>query len=90
MAQEEMSYKDIFSFSPGSLAASLFWVAERFVQFWEGLLWNYFAFESVIKEMWFKYSSYFSSSDYFVFGEAKWIVQFLVEGSMTNISVKLI
>ena len=33
VAQEEMSYKDIFSFSPGSLAASLYWVAQRFVQF---------------------------------------------------------
>ena len=33
VAQEEMSYNLFFSFSPGSLAASLFWVAERFVQF---------------------------------------------------------
>ena len=44
---------------------------------------------SVIKEMWFKYSSNFSSCGYFVLGEAKRIVRFLVEGSMWNISVKL-
>ena len=48
-----------------------------------------FCIWSVIKEIWFKYSSNFSSGDYFVFGEVKWIVQFLVEGSMTIISVKL-
>ena len=38
--------------------------------------------------MWFKYSSNFSSGGYFVFGEAKRIVQLLVEGSMTNISTR--
>ena len=80
-----MCYKDISIFSPGSLAAKLFWVAKRFVQFWEGVLWNNFVFGSVIKKMWVKYSYYFSSGGYFVFGEAKWIVQFFVEGSMRNI-----